>query len=442
MQASQVGVGKYIFKISPEKDPEQEEKNSGSAFIRVTQERHCVSFDEIIKRSKRASQPSDSLFIDVLEPENPPGLLITKQADLERYLKDNEMKTNTFKLIYRKRSELLVQEAQPKPQQSSEIESLSTAETGQQNNTVQQSLQEEAAKHVVNPLFLVKVFQFIHKNGSITKTDLKELKLQNKSLNTEEKLAKMTNQASLDALLQCEQLLLQTFALDSSSISSKPKKSHSQLIKNLTMSEGGNSGQSQNSQVLITNSYMNVQNTVVSQAPKLQDSLQQSSVEDLQDKFKRLQTLKVGSREQTSRSMFRSRISVAATTTRNSFPSRVLNKSSSFLLLNRPRTTSQHIDVDTPIGEETAADIEKAGEDPPSFTQQNDRAQQLNTQRSLPVLFNYNQLSQLNFLQRFNEPDIEQESLDLSIKKISERAESLEISMVLEDCQVDKQQQQ
>lgn len=73
-----MGVGKYIFKISPEKDPEQEEKNSGSAFIRVTQERHCVSFDEIIKRSKRASQPSDSLFIDVLEPENPPGLLITK----------------------------------------------------------------------------------------------------------------------------------------------------------------------------------------------------------------------------------------------------------------------------------------------------------------------------------------------------------------------------
>lgn len=46
---------------------------------------------------------------------------------------------------------------------------------------------------MVNPLFLVKVFQFIHKNGSITKTDLKELKLQNKSLNTEEKLAKVTN---------------------------------------------------------------------------------------------------------------------------------------------------------------------------------------------------------------------------------------------------------
>lgn len=103
-----MGVGKFIFKISPEKDPELDENNSGSAFIRVTQERHCVSFDEIVKRSKKTSQPSDPLFRDVLEAENPPGLVITKQADLERYLMEYGMTTNTFKFIYRKRSELLV----------------------------------------------------------------------------------------------------------------------------------------------------------------------------------------------------------------------------------------------------------------------------------------------------------------------------------------------
>lgn len=90
----------------------------------------------------------------------------------------------------------------------------------------------------MNPQFLVKVFQFIQKNGSISKNDLKELRLQNKSLNTEEKLVKVTNQSSIDALLQCEQALQQIFALDSSSISSKPKKQ----FKNLTKSEGGNSG--------------------------------------------------------------------------------------------------------------------------------------------------------------------------------------------------------
>lgn len=104
-------------------------------------------------------------------------------------------------------------------------------------------------------------------------------------------------------------------------------------------------------------------------------------------------------------------------------------------MLNRPRTISQHIDVDTPIGEETAADFEKAGEEP---SHPNEHAH-LNTQKSMPALINYSKISQLNFLQRFSEPNLDQESLDLSIKKISERAESLEISMVLDDSIIDKQ---
>lgn len=106
------------------------------------------------------------------------------------------------------------------------------------------------------------MFQFIHKHGQITKTDLKELRLDNKSLNTEEALSKVTNQASMEALLQCEQTLQQIFALDLSSASGKPKKSSN--FKNLAQSEGANSGHSQGSQMIV-GSFINVQNTVVSQ---------------------------------------------------------------------------------------------------------------------------------------------------------------------------------
>lgn len=72
----------------------------------------------------------------------------------------------------------------------------STVETGQNSS--------EAPRHSVNPNLLLKMLQMLQTKGTLTTRDVKLLSRQHASMQTEEKLAKVGREETIQVMHQCE----------------------------------------------------------------------------------------------------------------------------------------------------------------------------------------------------------------------------------------------
>ncbi|CDW75310.1 UNKNOWN [Stylonychia lemnae] len=211
----------------------------------------CISIYQLIKSKESYFLQSEDL--------NAP-FIINDDENLNYYASFQEAQgQNLIKLVLNQVDEVI----QPKQQQLEASGVFSIKEQNIKNSVSEEHGQQESItpyQHIINPQMIIRILSLLQEKGQVTKQDVQKLSLSNSQMNSEQELSKVTNQDSLNVIDQSEVIIYDILYCNSS--------------KNLVKSEGD-----------ITQSYKST-NVTMSEKLKLQQSINEAELKlsQLQEK--------------------------------------------------------------------------------------------------------------------------------------------------------------